>query len=151
MNEWPFMASAIAERMLSAVERAETAGDFLLNFHHTDILLSLVVGERDGEIVEEGEDTFRVMFKPVQKILRFSFGDASSPRNRGRRQGRMFDAALSKDGVVTTDPASQLLFCGRRGTELLARDESMHGQKEEEHFSSPPLMKLQKEEFEFPQ
>ena len=35
--------------------------------------------------------------------------------------------------------------------ELLARNESMHGQKEEKHFSSPRVMKLLPEEFEFAQ
>jgi hypothetical protein len=35
---------------------AEATGDFFLDFHHAQILLGLVIGERDARVVEERQD-----------------------------------------------------------------------------------------------
>ena len=70
---------------VSAVLRAEGAGDFLFEFDHAHIALCLVVVERDSEIVHESEYLWLVSLESVQEVLRFGlFGFASSA---GRLRG----------------------------------------------------------------
>src|SRR5260221_11274723 len=48
------IATDAAERHRAA-RRAETAGDLLLDLHHTDSALGQVIGERHGEMVQESQ------------------------------------------------------------------------------------------------
>ena len=45
--------AADSGKKFRSLESSETTGDFLFHFHHAGILLRLVVGEGDLEIVEK--------------------------------------------------------------------------------------------------
>ena len=84
---------------VSAVLRAEGAGDFLFEFDHAHIALCLVVVERDSEIVHESEYLWLVSLEAVQEILGLGLlGFALG--GRGWRRGRINGKALGKDVFV---------------------------------------------------
>ncbi len=63
-----------------AIERSESAGYFLLDLHHAQILLGLVVAEGHAEIVQEGEHRALMVLEPKQEVLGFGvFGAAAPP------------------------------------------------------------------------
>ena len=54
---------------MGAVPGAKGAGDFLLHFHHPDIPLGLVVGERHVGIGEEPERVLFVFLQAQQEVV----------------------------------------------------------------------------------
>ena len=57
--------------ILCSLFAPECPGDLLLQFHHAKISLSLVIGERYGEILHESQDLSLVFPASIQEILRF--------------------------------------------------------------------------------
>ncbi len=62
------VAANLAEEM-SALLRAEGAGDLLFDLDHAYVPLSLVVVKRDGEVIEKGQDLRLVLLQMEQEVL----------------------------------------------------------------------------------
>lgn len=72
--------AADAGEDLGALERAEGAGYFLLDFHHTEILFGLIVGERNLEVIEESQDGLAMKRQAIEQVLSLGLLAASAAR-----------------------------------------------------------------------
>ena len=88
---------------------SEAAGDFHLGLHHSQVPLGLVVGEGDGEVIEETQDIAFELVQPDQKIVSGSMGRASarSDLSGEGRQVSMEGEPAPDDGVVAFDQRAQ--------------------------------------------
>ena len=92
-----------------ACHGSETAGEFHLDLHHSQVPLGLVVGEGDGEVIEEAQDIAFELVEPDQKIVSGAMGRPSArsdPSGEGR-QVSMEGKPTPGDGVVAFDQRAQ--------------------------------------------
>src|SRR5215203_595413 len=76
---------------LSARPTAKTAGDFLLNFDHTNVTFDEIIVERHGKIIDKGKDLAALKVEAFSQIAcfgllgatAFAFGPASGRRGGG--------------------------------------------------------------------
>lgn len=129
---------------------AEAPGYFLAYFDHTDVLLGLVIGEGNAQIMQEGEDPGLMLIQAVQQILRF--GLFRSPafgqwvRRRGNRIGVL---AFGHQCSKACEPGG---FLGRgqlRGPRFLGVGKGGHVAEQGAHGTCPALVVLFEQEFEF--
>ena len=92
-----------------AGEGSEAARDFHFSLHHPQVALGLVVGERDGEIIEEAQHVGFELVQPDQEIVSRAMGrpSAGSDRSGEGRQVSMEGEPAPDDGVVAFDQRSQ--------------------------------------------
>lgn len=144
--------AAQAEETFCARGSAEAAGDFLSDFEHAEDLLGVVVGEGDAEIAEEGERRFFVKAQAVQEVKSLALFWAAAAGSGGASRRRTGGAALSKQGMVTSEPGEHL---GSGKADASARlkfiNALVHVQQEPLHFSGPILVEGFKEEGQLPQ
>ena len=86
-------AGADHAEILSAIERAEAARDFLFHFRHAGCTFGLVVGERDREVADEAQYGVAVLVETAQQVDRGGLLDAPA----GSRIGPL---AFPRDVVV---------------------------------------------------
>ena len=97
--------AADARENLSALEGSKGSRDFLLNFHHANILLGLIIGEWDIEVVEESQDARFMFFETIQEIK--SFGLFRAAAFSGRSEGAGLGVvAFLQNGSVPLEPGS---------------------------------------------
>jgi len=133
-------------------ECAETAGNFLLDLAHAQILLGEIVRKWDAEVVEEGENAISMEFKPVEKILSLGLLWTSAPFFLGRRKWRVSCAPLGNESIITLTPSRELL--GRKALDacrLLLFDKPAHFQEQVMQLTCPRLVELLEDEGQFAQ
>lgn len=54
--------------MLRAFERAEASGDFLLDLRHAHAVLAMVVGERDGGVMNEEQHGIGILAHAAEQV-----------------------------------------------------------------------------------
>ena len=88
---------------------SEAAGDFHLDLHHPQVALGLIVGEGDGEVIEESQDIGFELVQPDQEIVSGAMGRPSA-RSDLSGEGRlvaMEGKPAPDDGVVAFDQRAQ--------------------------------------------
>jgi hypothetical protein len=114
-------------------------------------LLGLIVGERDREVVEEGQDGALVFLEAIEKISGFGlFGATAAGRARGR-QRRIFVTALSEESLIAPEPGFELMGSGSGTDRFLFLDELEHFGEQRYHPRGPGLVELFVEENQFSQ
>src|SRR5256885_10160890 len=85
---------------------AKATRDFLLDFHHSDISLSLIIIKRDVEIIHKGERFFTIITESVKQVFCLGLFLAPTPRLvRGRRR-YIGSKAFAQDSLI-----APLEFC----------------------------------------
>src|SRR5271157_1616693 len=77
---------------------SEAAGDFHLDLHHPQILLGLIVGEGDGEVVEESQHIGFELVQPDEEIVSRAMRRPSAGSDRSG-EGRL----ISMEGESAPD------------------------------------------------
>ncbi len=88
---------------------SEAAGDFHLDLHHPQVPLGLVVGEGDGQVIEESQDIAFQLVQPDQEIVS---GAARRLSARAGLSGEGWQVSMEgkpapDDGVVAFDQGAQ--------------------------------------------
>ena len=92
---------------------SEAARDFHFDLHHPQVALGLIVGEGDGDVIEESQDIGFALVQPDQEIVSRAMGrsTAGSDLSGERRLVAMEGKAAPDDGVVAFDQA-----CAKRAS-----------------------------------
>ena len=120
-------AGADHAEILSAIERAEAARDFLFHFRHAGCTFGLVVGERDREVADEAQYGVAVLVETAQQVDRGGLLDAPA----GSRIGPLaFPCDVVVAGAAGADVvgAEDDLSLTRRRAKLIAAEQKVaHG------------------------
>ena len=114
-------------KVLCPSQGAEAPGYFLAHFDHADVLLCLVIGEGDAQIMKEGEDRGLMLVQAVQQILRFGlFWPSALGRGVRRRGERISVSAFGHKGSNAFEPWGFLVLGQLRGPRFLGVGKGGH-------------------------
>src|SRR5260221_593092 len=145
------IATDAAERHRAA-RRAETAGDLLLDLHHTDSALGQAIVERHGEVVQESQHRFLMCPEAIEQIAGRRLFASASLADLWWRIGWVGPIAFGKPRLITGFPVGSLHRMQARAT-LGARlfDGGFAIQEHLFHLLRPGLLLHFREEGQFSQ
>src|SRR5258707_4555083 len=145
------IATDAAERHRAA-RRAETAGDLLLDLHHTDSALGQAIVERHGEVVQESQHRFLMCPEAIEQIAGRRLFASASLAALWWRIGWVGPIAFGKPRLITGFPVGSLHRMQARAT-LGARlfDGGFALQEQLFHLLRPGLLLPSREEGQFSQ
>src|SRR5260221_2422349 len=101
------IATDAAERHRAA-RRAETAGDLLLDLHHTDSALGQAIVERHGEVVQESQHRFLMCPEAIEQIAGRRLFASASPADLWWRLWWVGPIDLRKSRMTSSVPLGSL-------------------------------------------
>src|SRR5688572_7892873 len=91
-------------------ERAKTARDFLLDFHHSDISFRQVIIKRHAEIIHKGERFFTIMAEPIEQVFSLRLFLAPSLHFVRKLRWSISSKPFSQDSLIAPLKFSNIEF-----------------------------------------
>src|SRR6266705_4284288 len=130
----------------SAIFTAEGARNLLLNFDHAKIPLGLIVGKRDGEVIQESQHLMSPMQQRIQQILGFRlslWAPLASRSGLGRRLSSICDG---QDAEIASYPSITNLLWDTAGSKISpVPRHAIHRNQDPVHRPCPLLFELLKD------